>query len=286
MGLGTASESHQPLRLVTPNHSLMSEFLDLGAYTCWLRAAGRPETTIDLRTYHLRRAARDVPDLMNAGTEALTEWLGSQRWAASTKRSYRSSLTVYFGWANRTGRITADPTIGMPRVTPPLTSPRPASDTAVANAILRANPRVKLMIRVQATAGLRRGEVARIHARDLQHDHDGYSLHVTGKGGRERIVPLLPIIGLEIRERGQGYLFPSPQGGHLTPAHVGKLISAALGPGVVPHQLRHRFATRAYAVSQDLLTVQQLLGHSKPETTMIYTQVPTAAKRRIVDAAA
>ncbi|MGB3593291.1 MAG: hypothetical protein WA994_03895, partial [Ornithinimicrobium sp.] len=73
----------------------MGNLLCIPAYTSWLRAAARPETTIDLRTYHLRRAARDIPDLPHATTEQLTQWLGSQSWAPATKRSYRSSLTVY-----------------------------------------------------------------------------------------------------------------------------------------------------------------------------------------------
>lgn len=280
------SQRSKPLRLVVAKRVVTRESLYLPEYAAWLQAAARPTSTIDLRTYHLLRAARDLPDLPNATTEQLTQWLGSQRWAPATKRSYRSSLAVYYGWAHRSGRISTDPTIGLPSVKTLIRCPRPASDETTLRAIARAPHRVRLMIRLQATAGLRRGEVARVHRRDLQHTPEGYSLLVTGKGGRERMVPLPLLLGSEIAEAPDGWLFPSPCGGHLTPAHVGKLISAALGPGVVPHQLRHRFATRAYSVSHDLLAVQQLLGHSKPETTMIYTQVPDSDKRTIVNAAA
>ena len=75
-------------------------------------------------------------------------------------------------------------------------------------------------------------------------------------------------------------LGPGQTGGHLSPGYLGKLVSAALGDGVVPHQLRHAFATRAYAVDRDLLTVQQLLGHAKPETTALYARIPDEARRR------
>jgi site-specific recombinase XerD len=63
-------------------------------------------------------------------------------------------------------------------------------------------------------------------------------------------------------------------------------MSALLGPGWTAHSLRHRFATRAYAGERDLLTVQQLLGHSSVATTQRYTQIPDDALRRAVMAVA
>lgn len=52
-----------------------------------------------------------------------------------------------------------------------------------------------------------------------------------------------------------------------------------LAAGWSAHSMRHRYATVTYAVARDLLTVQQLLGHSKPETTMRYTALPADALR-------
>ena len=66
------------------------------------------------------------------------------------------------------------------------------------------------------------------------------------------------------------------------PDQIGKALSRMLGPGWTAHTLRHRFASRAYAVDRDLRSVQELLGHSKPETTMRYTAIPDGALRAAV----
>ena len=67
-----------------------------------------------------------------------------------------------------------------------------------------------------------------------------------------------------------GWLFPGQVDGHLSPDYVGTLLRRLLGRGYSAHTLRHRFASRAYAGTRDLLAVQNLLGHSKPETTQRY----------------
>lgn len=56
--------------------------------------------------------------------------------------------------------------------------------------------------------------------------------------------------------------------------------------GVSMHKLRHRFATRAYAVDTDLLNVQALLGHASTGTTRRYVALPKAGLRRTVLTAA
>ena len=60
-------------------------------------------------------------------------------------------------------------------------------------------------------------------------------------------------------------MFPSQNGDHLTAGVVTKILSDVLGAAKA-HRLRHRRATRAYAAERDLLAVQRLPGHSKPET--------------------
>jgi len=60
---------------------------------------------------------------------------------------------------------------------------------------------------------------------------------------------------------------------------VGARIKRLLGPQYSAHTLRHRFATFAYSADRDLLSVQQLLGHSRPETTARYTALAADALR-------
>ncbi len=79
---------------------------------------------------------------------------------------------------------------------------------------------------------------------------------------------------------------PGRTDGHLSPAHVGKLVSAALGPNRSTHTLRHRFASRAYAADRDILAVQELLGHACVATTQIYTLVLDGALRAAAQVAA
>lgn len=113
----------------------------------------------------------------------------------------------------------------------------------------------------------------------LERVWEDWELRVLGKGGHERMVPLPEQLVTEIQRRPQGYLFPSPRGGHLTPHHLGKVVSANLPGELTTHTLRHRCATVAYAGTLDLRPVQELLGHAKPETTAIYTQTPNSAVR-------
>lgn len=101
-----------------------------------------------------------------------------------------------------------------------------------------------------------------------------------------RQVPLPDELARRILSSPAGYLFPSPHGGHLTPHHVGVIVSRLLPTGWTCHTLRHRCATNAYAATRDLRAVQELLGHAKPETTALYTQIPQEAVRAAMNMAA
>jgi integrase len=248
------------------------------------RGDGHPETTVNHRAGQLRHLARDMPsaDPMTLTRDDLAEWLAGKRWARETRRGMVNTLRAFYGWAVSTGRASANPaaTIAAGKTLPP--SPRPASDQAYQGALARAGRRERLALRLAAELGMRRGEVAAVHSDDLA-EHGGlFDLRVTGKGGRTRIIPVPDALAWEIRARGAGFVFPGAENGHLSPRHLGKLISQLLPAGVTMHALRHRFATRAYAVDRDVFTVQQLLGHASPATTQLYVLVPDDAKRRLV----
>ena len=146
-------------------------------------------------------------------------------------------------------------------------------------ALAAADDRVRLMLQLASREGLRRGEIARVHSDDLTRDLGGSSLLVHGKGGAERIVPVGDDLARMLRHLPYGWAFPGAIDGHLSAARVGELVSAVLPRGWSAHPLRHRFATVTYAGCHDLLTVQQLLGHSRPETTQLYVQLPDDSLR-------
>lgn len=257
------------------------------AWERYLRASGAPDSTIGQRTYHLRRVAREVGGCPADLTfERLADWLADQRWAPNTRRSYRGSLRAFYRWAVSTGRLTYSPAHELPPVRVPRPRPRPAPESAYRAALEVADERARLAIMLAACCGLRRSEIARVKVEDVEPDLLGRSLRVTGKGGHVRLVPLPDDLADEIGVHRPGWLFPSSHGAHLTPHHLGKIVSRCLPGPLTTHTLRHRCATVSYAATRDLRAVQELLGHAKPETTAIYTLVPDESVRKAMEAAA
>lgn len=259
------------------------------AITGWtgaLRAAGREETSIRTRTDHVTWLATWAGERApwDLELEDLLTWMGSRSWAKNTRRGVRASLRSFYSWGVSMGRVSASPAEALPAVRPGDPAPHPTPEIAYQEALARATPRERLMLRLAAECGMRRAEVARVHSSDLIGDLTAYSLLVHGKGGKQRIVPLRPALGAALAEAGPGYLFPGDDNGHLSPRWVGKLIAQLLPGNWTMHSLRHRFATQAYAVNRDTFTVQELLGHASPATTRMYVQLPDDAKRAIINA--
>lgn len=268
--------------------SITSPWADaVGHYVTYLYAAGSPPTTVATRRQHLYRAAAGLGgDPWRVKPAALLTWFAAQDWAQETRRGHRSTLRGFYRWAVDSGRTTDNVALCLPvvKASPPM--PRPVTDEAYRYALARADERVRLMIRLAAEVGLRRAEVATVHSRNLVQDLDGWSLRVLGKGGRERVMPLPAALASNLRSLPVGWAFPGDDHGHLSPRWVGTLVARALPVGWTMHKLRHRFATRAYAVDRDVFTVQDLLGHASPATTRAYVAIPNDALRRTVEAAA
>lgn len=244
-------------------------------------------TTVGLRRYQLTRFAADHPGTSPWEMDAimLTAWLASHGWGRETLRSYRSALRSFYGWAHAAGLTSTDPARLLRPVPATVGRPRPAGEPVIDAALTIASPRVRLMIILGSRYGLRRAEIAQVHRRDLQTDEFGaWSLLVHGKGNKPRVVPLLDDMAHAIRDSQTPYLFPSPHGGHLTPAHVGKLVHRALGEATT-HQLRHRFGTVTYRRTKDIRAVQMLLGHASVATTQIYTAPADDAMRQAIRSA-
>jgi integrase/recombinase XerC len=136
--------------------------------------------------------------------------------------------------------------------------------------------------------GLRIGEALALDRRDVGVDPRSLrGLRVRGKGGKERLVPILPIVAealasylaaCPIPPLPDEPLFKGARGGRLQPAVVQKQVRqlrATLGlpETATPHALRHSFATHLLGAGADLRAIQELLGHASLSTTQGYTEV-------------
>ena len=125
------------------------------------------------------------------------------------------------------------------------------------------------------------------------------ALRITGKGGKTRLVPVLPVSAEAVAEyqrlcpyhlEADGPLFRGARGGALQPAIIQremKRMRSALNlpETATPHALRHSFATHLLGRGGDLRAIQELLGHASLSTTQVYTGVDTARLLEIYDAA-
>lgn len=136
-------------------------------------------------------------------------------------------------------------------------------------------------LRISEALGLNRAD-APVDGRDV--------LRITGKGGKERPVPVLPVAQDAVARYLELCPFPLPDDGPLFLGVKGKRLSprivqlvmqrlrGALGlpDTATPHALRHSFATHLLASGADLREIQDLLGHASLSTTQVYTEVDTA----------
>ena len=249
-------------------------------WTDTLRAAGLSAQTIKSRRYKMIHLSWL---LMPSGpkdvtTEQIVQVFARQQWKPETRKAYRNTISSFFRWLHRSGRRSDDPSLDVPRVKKPHAHPRPCPDRYIAAAMEMATPSERLMIRLDAECGLRRGEIARVHSDDVVADSAGRSLIVRGKGDKQRIVPLPDDLAGIIMD-AHGYLFPGRFGGHVEESYVGDHISHLLPDGYGAHTLRHRFATVTYATTHDLFVVAELLGHESVETTEHYVAMPDGRLR-------
>ena len=252
----------------------------INGWTDTLRAAGLSAQTIKSRRYKMVHLATL---LMPSGpedvtTEQIVQAFARQQWKPETRKAHRNTISSFFRWLHKSGRRSDDPSLDVPRVKKPHAHPRPCPDRYIAAAMEKATSSEKLMIRLGAECGLRRGEIARVHSDDVVADSAGRSLIVRGKGDKQRIVPLPDDLAGIIMD-ARGYLFPGRFGGHVEESYVGDHISHLLPRGYAAHTLRHRFATTAYAATHDLFVVAELLGHESVETTEHYVAMPDGRLR-------
>jgi site-specific recombinase XerD len=147
--------------------------------------------------------------------------------------------------------------------------------------------RNRALLELVYSAGLRSHEAVGLDLGDV--DFDQEHVHVRGKGGKERVVPLGEEAALRLARylhearpqlvRGaENALFVSARGRRLDTSTLRRLFAH-------PHRLRHAFATHLLEGGADLRTIQELLGHSSLSTTQVYSHVDGKRLRRVYDRA-
>jgi integrase/recombinase XerD len=155
------------------------------------------------------------------------------------------------------------------------TAPRALRDRALVELLYGAG------LRVSETVGLERAAI----------DLEGRLVRCTGKGSKERIVPIgreaVESLRRYLDKRHRPELFLNAKGGALTRAGAFLILrrlaeSAGLDPDRVhPHLLRHSFATHLLEGGADLRSVQEMLGHADLATTELYTHVSDRRRREL-----
>jgi integrase/recombinase XerC len=204
-----------------------------------------------------------------------------------------SSLRSFFRYLDRNGLVHNPAVKAVRAPKPPRSLPKPLAAGEAMEAIEAAGEvqnepwlaaRDTALLTLLYGAGLRIGEAL---ALDRGQAPRGEAMMITGKGRKQRLVPLLPAVV----EAVELYLAQCPYGGGPeAPLFVGAR-GKRLNPGVVqrqmrylrallglpetatPHALRHSFATHLLSSGGDLRTIQELLGHASLSTTQRYTEV-------------
>jgi integrase/recombinase XerD len=221
----------------------------------------------------------------------------AHRHGGSRATSANRRLTVFkrfFRWALRERLIEADPTLRLRNAKQPMRLPKTLSEAQV-EALLAAPAvatplglRDRAMLELLYASGLRVSELVTI--KTVQVGLAEGALRVTGKGGKERLVPfgeeahgwltryLNEARGAILDGQASDALFVTARGGAMTRQMFWKLVkrhalTAGIDAPLSPHTLRHAFATHLLNHGAALRAVQMLLGHADISTTTIYTHV-------------
>lgn len=263
---------------------------DLGGFVAWAARAGVTDPAAVDRTLLRRYVAH----------------LATRRYAKRTIARKVSALRRYFGWAARTGHITANPASALsaprgegrlPRVLrqDELTTLLDDPPASISGHEAPTRARDDAVLELLYGSGLRVGELCGLDPGDLDLDR-GRAL-VWGKGAKQRAVPLSapavaalrawiqgPRRAISAGSSDVGALFLNRRGRRLTPRDVRRILDRRAPSPTHPHALRHTFATHLLDGGADLRAVQELLGHADLATTQRYTHVSRERLRSVYEA--
>ncbi len=203
-----------------------------------------------------------------------------------------SAIRTFFRYLVREGLLAANPgdLVSTPRQEKYLPTTLSVDETFALidniNKSDRLSLRDRAILELLYSCGLRISELTGLDVGKV--DFEQELVRVTGKGDKERIVPVgqhaLKALRAYLEERGmpgdQDPMFLNRLGGRLTPRSIQRhlkkhLLQAGLLKDATPHALRHSFATHLLDGGADLRAIQELLGHASLSTTQKYTQVST-----------
>lgn len=220
-----------------------------------------------------------------------------------------AAVKSFFGFLANEGQISSDPTEHLKSPQVGKTLPRALTveevDELLEQPARRNTPeaqRDKAMLEVLYATGLRVTELVTLDITDIALESDPVTVRCTGKGERERILPLpqRPVDELRqylfkvrprlVRNRREAALFVNRRGERLTRQGFWLILKnyakeAKLDKTITPHTLRHTYATHMLSGGMPLRNVQDALGHASISTTQIYTQLTTSQKRAEYDKA-
>jgi integrase/recombinase XerC len=281
--------------------------LALTRWRGWLEGEKRVATnTVEAYTFDIHNLLHFVTqhrgqqiNLKILASLSLTDfraWLGhcaKQEMGASSRARAVAGVRSFFHWLDRSGQLhnAAIDLLKVPKIARRL--PRPITEQQareIVSLVSAHDTEPWMSLRDEALftllygAGLRLGEALGLSRDDISR---GDHITVTGKGNKQRRVPLLPIVRQAIEKylascpyalKADTHIFVGTRGKVLNPAIAQKNLRAlrrqmGLPESVTPHALRHSFATHLLASGADLRSLQELLGHSSLSTTQLYTQV-------------
>ena len=243
--------------------------------------------------------------LSAADFRAFLAWRGDQGLARSSLARTMSTLRGFFRFLDR-GGLAHNPALTLvksprpPRSVPKALAAEEALETVSAAGELQDEPwlaaRDVALFTLLYGCGLRLGEALAMNRRDLPRAD---SMVISGKGRKQRLVPVLPVVRDALAEylrlcplspAPDQALFVGLRGGRLNPGVVQRQMRRlrhllGLPETATPHALRHSFATHLLAGGGDLRTIQELLGHASLSTTQRYTAVDSARLSSVYDRA-
>jgi len=248
--------------------------VDLNAFADWLAARGLQLDDVDARVL------ADYVAELGRGRDRLAPSSVARRLSA-----IRSCIRFTFG-RERVPQVA----LGVRRTKRLPDAPKVSEIEEIVHAVNGDSTlelRNAALLELLYSCGLRSAEAVSLDLADV--DFDREAVHVRGKGGKERVVPLgeeaAVRLGRYLREarpalaRGAvDAVFLSARGRRLDTSTVRKLLRH-------PHRLRHAFATHLLEGGADLRTIQELLGHASLSTTQIYSHVDAKRLRRVYDRA-